>query len=144
MGWFARVWNWLGLETEEVEREELVSLPQGLEESSRKMGASVVSLHTSKSIKVVVCEPVSFEEVQTLGDHLKARKQVILNFENTDAEVTRRIFDFISGTTYALEGSCHQLGKHIYVFAPSNVEVARDHRSLMRRNNKSSFLGGEQ
>jgi cell division inhibitor SepF len=143
MGWFAKVWNWLGLETEEVVREELVSLPAGMEEPGRKTGASVVSLHTNKTVKVVVCEPASFEEVQTLGDHLKARKQVILNFENTEAEVTRRIFDFISGTTYALEGSCHQLGKHIYVFAPSNVEVARDHRSLMRRSQKSNIIGGE-
>lgn len=144
MGWFAKVWSWMGMETEEVVREELISLPPGqAEDTGKKINTNVVSLHTNKSVKVVVCEPTSFEEAQALADHLKARKQVIINFENTEPDVMRRIIDFISGTTYALEGSYHQLGKSICVFAPSNVEVARDHRSLMRRSQFGHHAGGE-
>lgn len=144
MNWFAKVWNWMGMESEEVVREEFISLPPGqAEDTGKKANNNVVSLHTNKAIKVVVCEPTSFEEAQALADHLKARKQVIINFENTEPEVVRRIIDFISGTTYALEGSYHQLGKSICVFAPSNVEVARDHRSLMRRAQFGHHAGGE-
>ena len=42
-----------------------------------------MSIHTNKSLRVIVCEPQSFEEVELLTDHLKNRKQVIINFENT-------------------------------------------------------------
>lgn len=144
MGWFGKVMNWMGMDSDEEAREELISIPPGqADDTSRKINNNVVSLqHSSKSVKVVVCEPTSFEEAQALADHLKARKQVIINFENTEPEVVRRIIDFISGTTYALEGSYHQLGKSICVFAPSNVEVARDHRSLMRRS-QYGHQGGE-
>ncbi len=144
MSWFAKVWRWMGMEADDEVRQELLSLPSGqMEDAGRKINSNIVSLHSNKSVKVVVCEPTSFEEAQALADHLKARKQVIINFENTEPEVVRRIIDFISGTTYALEGSYHQLGKSICVFAPSNVEVARDHRSLMRKSHFGHQAGGE-
>lgn len=94
-----------------------------------------MSIHTGKNLKVVVCEPEKFDEVQALADHLKNRKQVILNFESTAPEVSQRIIDFISGATYALDGQSQQLGRNIFLFAPSNVEVAKDHRILMRKSN---------
>jgi len=138
----------MGMDSDQEAREELLSFPSGqAEDTGRKINNNnnnnIISLHSNKAVKVVVCEPTSFEEAQALADHLKARKQVIINFENTEPEVIRRIIDFISGTTYALEGSYHQLGKSICVFAPSNVEVARDHRSLMRRSQIGHHTGGE-
>ena len=95
-------------------------------------------------MKVVVCEPDSFEEVQVLADHLKSRKQLILNFENTQPDEARRIIDFISGTTYALDGNSQQLGKNVFVFAPNNVEIAKDVRSLIRKPGLFNPFGGER
>ncbi|MGI5920701.1 MAG: cell division protein SepF [Syntrophomonadaceae bacterium] len=141
-----KVWTWFGVQTEE-EREEVVQLPQpGPNESERKGITNLVSIHTNKSIKVVVCEPHSFDEAQVLADHLKSRKQIILNFENTAPEVSQKIIDFISGTTYALEGNSQQLGNNIFLFAPSNVEIAKDHRYIMRKANfprAVKTVGGE-
>lgn len=130
MGIVDKFWSWLGIEHEEV-REELLELPQHSDEN--RNAANIVSIHTNKAMKVVVCEPESFDEVQILADHLKSRKQVIMNLENTPPEMAQRIIDFLSGTTYALEGHSQQLGKHIFLFTPSNVEIAKDHRSLVRR-----------
>ncbi|MEN6350604.1 MAG: cell division protein SepF [Syntrophomonas sp.] len=142
MGLIDGFWNWLGVEREEV-REEIIELPAGNEESHR--GASnIVSIHSNKTFKVVVSEPNSFEEVQVLADHLKNRKQLILNFDNTSPEVSQRIIDFISGTTYALEGNSQQLGKNIFIFTPNNVEIAKDHRSLMRKPGFANPFGGEK
>ncbi|MGR6835642.1 cell division protein SepF [Syntrophomonas erecta] len=138
MGFMDKVWSWMGV-GEEV-REELVELPKSTEEG--KNMANVVSIHTAKTMKVVVCEPDSFDEVQVLADHLKNRKQIVLNLENTPPEIAQRIIDFISGTTYSLEGHSQQLGKNIFIFTPSNVEIARDGRSLVRRPGWNS-LGGE-
>lgn len=140
-----KVWTWFGVQTEE-EREEALELPQtGINESERKGLTNLVSIHTNKSVKVVVCEPQSFDEAQVLADHIKSRKQVILNFEHTTSEVSQKIIDFISGTTYALDGNSQQLGNNIFLFTPNNVEIAKDHRFLMRKANisRASNLGGE-
>lgn len=130
MGFGNKFWAWLGIEHEEV-REELLELPQNSEES--RSAANIVSIHTNKTMKVVVCEPESFDEVQILADHLKNRKQIIMNLEATPPDMAQRIIDFLSGTTYALDGHTQQLGRHIFLFAPSNVEIAKDHRSAIRR-----------
>ncbi len=143
MGVFSKMWAWLGLGSEEIVREELVSLPGNAEENQKPL-SNIVSIHSNKTMKVGVCEPDSFEEVQVLADHLKARKQLILNFENTNADEARRIIDFISGTTYALDGNSQQLGKNVFVFAPNNVEIAKDARSIIRKPGLLNPFGGER
>lgn len=132
MGMLDGFWSWLGVQTE-VE-EHVMELPAAAERDN-KAASNLVSIHSNKNLKVVVCEPERFEEVQALADHLKNRKQVILNFENTSPEISQRIIDFISGTVYALDGQSQQLGRNIFLFAPSNVEVSKDHRALMRKGN---------
>jgi len=142
MGIMDKFWTWLGVEQEEI-KEEFIELP-GKNSGKDKLTPNVVSIHANKTMKVIVCEAESFDEVQVLADHLKNRKQVIINFENTSPELSQRIIDFISGTTYALGGSSQQLGRNIFLFTPSNVEVARDHRSIMRRTRNLDPFGGEK
>ncbi len=134
---------WLGIAEEEEITEEIMEMPIGSNADPRG-AANVVSIHTNKNLRVIVCEPQSFEEVELLTDHLKNRKQIILNFENTPEETTRKIFDFISGATYALEGNSQQLGRHVFMFAPSNVEISKDARTLMLRNRFGKPFGGDQ
>lgn len=142
MGLLDSFWSWLGVQTE-VE-EHYMELPAGQEHDNKASG-NVVSIHSNKNLKVVVCEPEKYDEVQALADHLKNRKQVILNFESTSPEVAQRIIDFISGAVYALDGQSQQLGRNIFLFAPSHVEVSRDHRSLMRKGNSpAEFFRGER
>jgi len=144
MGITDTFWKWLGVQSE-VE-EEIVDLPS-VNEKESKSGHNIVSIHSNKNIKVVVCEPDKFDEVQMIADHLKNRRQVILNFEATAPEVSQRIIDFVSGTVYALDGQSQQLGKNIFMFAPSNIEISKDHRSLIRRANLTGFndsFGGEK
>lgn len=144
MGIVDKFWNWLGIQNEEEVREEIYELPGNtIQPDNKKNVANVVSIHTNKTMKVVVCEPENFEEVQLFADHLRNRKQLILNFENTPKEISQRIIDFLSGTTYSLDGDSQQIGPHIFVFTPSNIEISRDHRSVMRKNNiASSTFGG--
>ncbi|MDD3852261.1 MAG: cell division protein SepF [Syntrophomonadaceae bacterium] len=145
MGMADKFWAWLGIEKEEV-REEIYELPQDQPHSFEdvRSNTNVVAIHSNKTMKVVVCEPTNFEEVQSLADHLKNRKQVILNMEMTPPEVSQRIIDFISGTTYSLEGHSQQLGKNIFIFTPSNVEISKDHSAMTRRPNWYSPLGGDR
>lgn len=62
-------------------------------------------------LKVMVIEPVSFDDAQQVADHIRNHKPVVVNFENTKSDVAKRIVDFISGTTYALSGEIKKLVK---------------------------------
>lgn len=135
-----KFWKWLGVQEETEER---LALPEPKEETA-KNPRNIVSLHGNKTMKVVVCEPESFDEAQTLADHLKNRKQVILNFENTSPDIAQRIIDFLSGTTYSLDGHSQRIGPHIFIFTPSNVEIATDHRVVIRRHGLGTSWGGSK
>ena len=75
-------------------------------------------------MKVVVIEPKIFDDSQQIANYLKDKKPVVVNFENTDSDVAMRIVDFISGTTYALSGEIKKVSHHVFLCAPSNVNVA--------------------
>lgn len=124
-----KIWGSLGLfepvETVEEERPRLEE-----PENKGKRGGNIVNLPTAqpKQIKVMVVEPVVFDDAQHVADHLKNRKPVVVNLENTDKDVAKRMIDFISGTTYALGGQIQKIGNNIFLCAPNNVDVAYNSR----------------
>ncbi len=124
MKFMEKVWGSLGL-FEPVEAEEdLKQKVEELEVGKGKKNNNLVNLPTAqKQMKVMVVEPFSFDDAQHVADHLKNRKPVVVNFENCDKEVAKRMIDFISGTTYALAGSIQKIGNNIFLCAPNNVDV---------------------
>ena len=76
-----------------------------------------------QSFKLIVTEPKSFDECPRLVDNLKSRKPVIINLEKLENEKARKIFDFLSGATYALDGNVQKVANNIFVFAPDSVDV---------------------
>ncbi len=74
-------------------------------------------------LKVAVMHPRDYEEVEQIADHLKERQPVIISLERLDKSVSRRIVDFISGATYALDGDIHRIGEGIFLVAPINVSI---------------------
>lgn len=107
----------------EEEEKEVVDRDEVRPTSTRK-GAQVVSIHTQKQIKVVVMEPTAFEESQNIADQLKNRRPVIVNLENAERNLAKRIVDFVSGTTYALGGNMQKVGNGIFLFVPNNVDIS--------------------
>ncbi|WP_003541811.1 cell division protein SepF [Desulfotomaculum nigrificans] len=101
----------------------------------RKSG-QVVSLHSGRQLKVVVCEPASFDEAQGIADNLKNRRAVIINLEKVGAEQARRIVDFVSGTTFALGGNMQKVGQGIFLFVPNNIDITND----LTRETKEKFV----
>lgn len=82
--------------------------------------------------KMVVIEPKSFDECPKLVDNLKAKKPVIINLEKVETDSARKIFDFLSGATYALNGNVQKVANNIFIFAPENVDVTAniDHKGI--------------
>lgn len=85
---------------------------------------NVVNIHSATStMKVVLVEPTTYDEVQSICDDLRSKKPVIINFEDMDKEVAKRMVDFISGAVYALDGTIQKVSNGIVLVAPSNVDV---------------------
>ncbi|MBK5253803.1 MAG: cell division protein SepF [Peptostreptococcaceae bacterium] len=93
------------------------------------------SVNASSSFKLVVIEPKNFDECRKLVDNLKGRKPVIINLEMVETEVARKIFDFLSGAVYALNGNVQKVASNIFIFAPENVSIA----ASVERNTTADF-----
>lgn len=83
-----------------------------------------LSVANTSAFRLVLIEPKSFEECPKLVDCLKGRRPVIINLEKLETEVARKIFDFMSGATYALSGNVQKVANNIFIFAPENVDIA--------------------
>lgn len=82
-----------------------------------------IQMKTTTEVRVVVIEPVSFDDSQKVADFLRNDQPVVVNFETTEPAVRKRMTDFISGTIYALNGTIRTIGPNILVCAPRNVDI---------------------
>lgn len=83
----------------------------------------------TSQFKMVIVEPSSFEDSTKLVDSLKARKPVIINLGALETTLANKIFDFLSGATYALGGNAQRIAPNIFVFAPENVDISTNIQS---------------
>jgi cell division inhibitor SepF len=78
----------------------------------------------SSGLRVVLCKPTEFDNCQGICSHLRAQMTIVLNLEYVaNAADRKRIFDFVSGCCYALDGNIQKVADLIYVIAPYNVDV---------------------
>ena len=81
------------------------------------------SAATMNKSKINTIRPKSFDDAQIVANCLRDKVPVIINFEQTDTEEAKRIIDFISGTTYALNGEIKKVSQNVFICAPNNVTV---------------------
>ena len=86
----------------------------------------VVSMSTGTKQEVVLFRPTSFNDTSKAADDLRSRKAVVLNLENVDKAMSRRVVDFLSGCVYALDGSVKKVAQSCYIFCPHNMDVVGD------------------
>ena len=80
--------------------------------------------------EVVLFHPANFNDTSKAADDLRNRKAVIVNMENIDKAMARRVVDFLSGCAYALDGTVKKVAQSTYLFCPHNMEVVGDLESL--------------
>jgi len=83
-------------------------------------------LNMSNKQEVVLFHAKTFDDAAKAADELRKRKAVILNMENVDKALTRRVVDFLSGSVYALDGSVKKIAQCTYLFCPHNMAVVGD------------------
>lgn len=87
--------------------------------AERRENAIMNNKSTINTIK-----PKNFDDAQIVANCLRDRIPVIINFEDTDPGDAARIIDFISGTTYALNGDIKKVSEMVFICAPQNVHVS--------------------
>ena len=80
--------------------------------------------------EVVLFHAKTFDDAAKAADELRNKKAVILNMENVDKSLTRRVVDFLSGAVYALDGSVKKIAQCTYLFCPHNMAVVGDLESI--------------
>ncbi len=82
-------------------------------------------------VKVHLVIPRNFNDAQQVADQFKRSVPVILNLQTTDHELSKRMIDFCSGLTYALEGGMQRIAEKIFLLTPRNVEVSAEERARL-------------
>jgi len=95
-------------------------------DADRRSGNKVVNIHTTTQLQVVLVSPTRFENASEIADHLRDKRTVVLNLEQTDKNIARRLIDFLSGVAYANEGTIKKVALSTYIITPYNVEILGD------------------
>jgi cell division inhibitor SepF len=83
------------------------------------------------SVRVHLVVPRSFNDAQQIADKFKDAIPVILNLQGTDQELSKRLIDFTSGLTYALDGGMQRVADKVFLLTPRNVEVSAEERARL-------------
>ncbi len=98
-------------------------------ERDRDLGArnKVVNINATARLQVAIFKPERFgEETRNIADELMKTHTVVLNLEDTNKDMARRILDFLSGVTYAKRGKIKKVASNTYIIIPSNVDLTGD------------------
>jgi cell division inhibitor SepF len=83
------------------------------------------------AVRVHLVLPRSFNDAQQIADRFKQSIPVILNLQGSDAELSKRLIDFSSGLTYALNGGMQRVADKVFLLTPRNVEVSAEQRAQL-------------
>jgi len=112
-----------------------ISTPSGGGGSSGGGGNKVVNIHTTTQLQVIIVTPERFDSVSEIAEHLREKHAVLLNLEQTNKDVARRLVDFLSGCAYALDGKIKKVAISTYLITPFNVDIVGDLMDELENNN---------
>jgi len=98
---------------------------------SQQRVARIEAVPNPSSVKVHLVLPRSFNDAQQIADKYKQGIPVILNLQSADTELSKRLIDFASGLTYALNGGMQRVADKVFLLTPRNVEVSAEQRAAL-------------
>jgi cell division inhibitor SepF len=91
----------------------------------------VAAVPSPASVRVHLVVPRSFNDAQQIADKFKDSIPVILNLQSSDQDLSKRLIDFASGLTYALDGGMQRVADKVFLLTPRNVEVSAEERARL-------------
>ncbi|MHB8168278.1 MAG: cell division protein SepF [Thermoleophilia bacterium] len=83
------------------------------------------------NVRVHLVVPKSFNDAQQVADKFKSDVPVIINLQNADTDLAKRLIDFSSGLTYALDGGMQRVADKVFLLTPRNVDVSAEERARL-------------
>ena len=120
-----KIKNIMGLPEEDLEEEmdlitnETAANYQSLASKTNK----VLNINTTTQLQVVLVKPERYEDASSIADHLNSKHTVVLNLEDANREISRRLLDFLSGVAYANSGQIKRVANGTYIITPYNVDI---------------------
>ena len=163
MGFLDKVVDVLGfVEREEIEEEEVVertvqaapkqtAMPVKSESKPAARINNVVSFTNpnreynnarhdgGENARVVLVEPVRFEESQGIADNLLDHRAVVINIESCDTDIAAKIIDFVGGVVYAIDGTIQKVSQGIILAAPQNIDIASELKHDLEESDEEIF-----
>jgi cell division inhibitor SepF len=99
------------------------------ERSSGSRPQQIAAVPSPATAQVHLVLPRSFNDAQQIADKFKQGVPVIVNLQNADQELSKRLVDFASGLTYALNGSMQRVADRVFLLTPHNVQVSAEERA---------------
>jgi cell division inhibitor SepF len=82
-------------------------------------------------VRVHLVVPKSFNDAQQIADKFKDSIPVILNLQSSDTDLSKRLIDFASGLTYALDGGMQRIADKVFMLTPRNVEISAEEKARL-------------
>ena len=115
--------------TESESGQDLAARPRGMRQPAARPQLEAVA--NPNSVRVHLVLPRSFNDAQQIADKFKQGIPVILNLQSADAELSKRLIDFASGLSYALNGGMQRVADKVFLLTPRNVEVSAEQRAQL-------------
>src|SRR5438270_3219419 len=124
------------------EYDDIFADDEGSDAGSRSRGRSTTVLKPvggrgNGDVQVHLVIPKSFNDAQQIADKFKDSIPVILNLQTSETDLSKRLIDFASGLTYALDGGMQRIADKVFMLTPRNVEISAEDRA--RRTEKGFF-----
>jgi cell division inhibitor SepF len=91
----------------------------------------VARSNANGDVRVHLVIPKSFNDAQQIADKFKDSIPVILNLQGAETDLSKRLIDFASGLTYALDGGMQRIADKVFMLTPRNVEISAEERARL-------------
>jgi cell division inhibitor SepF len=118
------------------EYDDIFADDEGVEGGSRSRGRATTVLKPvggrgNGDVQVHLVIPKSFNDAQQIADKFKDSIPVILNLQSSETDLSKRLIDFASGLTYALDGGMQRIADKVFMLTPRNVEISAEERARL-------------
>lgn len=142
-GIITKIKKFFTVEDFDMDEEEISDEEEEFEEAQpsriRKRG-NVISFPKPDQQNIVIMEPMDLNEARDVADNLKCSKPIIVNLQKVEKDMARRVIDFISGITYALDGHVQKIQEDIFLFTPTNIEIVPPSKKEQKELQEKFFL----
>ena len=106
--------------------------------ASSSFSGQILNMSSSGKQEVVLFHARTFDDAAKAANELRSKRAIILNMENVDKALTRRVVDFLSGCVYAVDGKVKKIAQSTYLFCPHSMDIVGDLESF--QNEAESYI----